>query len=353
MGGLKVKVSLDDLLFVYDKIIRRNFKNKSKLYYFEKNKMVILNDLVDSINNNKYYLDKYNVFYITRPKVRIIMSLSIRDKIVNHFITLKYLIPSLDKYLINNNVATRKNMGTDYGIKLVKGYLERFKKYDNFYCLKLDIKKYFYNIDHNILKEKLKDKLDSNIYNLICMILDSTNSDYINKKIYDIRNKLNSDDIPLYKYDKGLCIGNMSSQFLAIFYLYELDYYIVHTLRLPCYVRYMDDFIMFHNDKDYLKKCMKIIEDKLKNEYKLELNDKSRIYDVKDGFDFLGYNFKVINKKTIIWYSKKSLKNIKNNIKHSKKNITSFNGYMNYSNIYKFVKDEYIKEYLDNTFILD
>lgn len=73
----------------------------------------------------------------------------------------------------------------------------------------------------------------------------------------------------------------------------------------------MDDFVIIHHDKDYLKKCKDIIEEKLKNEYKLELNAKSTIYDINNGFDFLGYTYKVKNNKTIISISRKTFKNIK------------------------------------------
>ena len=77
----------------------------------------------------------------------------------------------------------------------------------------------------------------------------------------------------------------------------------------------MDDFVIIHHDKDYLKKCKDIIEEKLKNEYKLELNAKSTIYDINNGFDFLGYTYKVKNNKTIISISRKTFKNIKKHIK--------------------------------------
>ena len=73
----------------------------------------------------------------------------------------------------------------------------------------------------------------------------------------------------------------------------------------------MDDFVIIHHDKDYLKKCKDIIEEKLKNEYKLELNAKSTIYDINNGFDFLGYTYKVKNNKTIISISRKTFKNIR------------------------------------------
>lgn len=116
---------------------------------------------------------------------------------------------------------------------------------------------------------------------------------YINDIINEIKNrelvKGYKEDIALlhnYSMGKGLPIGNMTSQFLALFYLYKLDHYIVHDLHLKYYIRYMDDFVIIHHDKDYLKKCKDIIEDKLNREYKLELNKKSKIYSSDEGFDF-------------------------------------------------------------------
>ena len=96
---------------------------------------------------------RHNIFLIYEPKCRVIMSLNTNDKIINHYIARKILVEKLDKYLIINNVATRKNMGNDYGRKLLNKYIELNKKYDKFYILKLDISKYFYSIDHDVLQD--------------------------------------------------------------------------------------------------------------------------------------------------------------------------------------------------------
>ena len=168
-------------------------------------------------------------------------------------------------------------MGADYGIKLIKKYIEKIKKYGKFYILKLDISKYFYNIDHDILKSMLKGRLDDFSYNIICKIMDSTNELYINDKIIKLKNnelkynyRINEiKEIPIYRYDKGLPIGNMTSQFLAIYYLYKLDHYIVHDLKIKYMIRYMDDYILIHYDKNYLKKCLLDISEKLEKENKL------------------------------------------------------------------------------------
>ena len=247
------------------------------------------------------------------------MSLPVKDKIINHFITRYSLEKNLSKYLDTRNVATRKNMGTDYAINLVKKYLEINKrKYKKIYCLKIDIKKYFYNIDHGILKKLLKDKLSDYEYKLICKIIDSTNSDYINNSIKYFRNKYHL-EIPLYQKGKGLPIGNITSQFLSIFYLYKLDHFIVHDLHLKYYVRYMDDFVIINHDKNKLISAKNIIQKKLIEEYKLNINNKkTMIVDLKDGFSFLGYNYKIINNKTIIKIRESNFNKIKKRIKKVK-----------------------------------
>lgn len=352
-----MKIEFNDLLDTYENIIYKNSKNKQKVIAFEKHKMTILYNLYTSINNETYKQSGYNIFLIKRPKHRIVMSLNISDKIVNHYVTIKYLIPTLEKYLDYRNIATRKGMGNDYGIRLIKKYLEKNKKYSKFYILKLDIKKYFYNIDHNVLENMLKDKFDKPIFDFICRIIESTNDPDINIKINNI--KTNSlkyrynkaiDNLPFYKNGKGLPIGNMTSQFFAIYYLSSLDHYIIHDLHLKYFIRYMDDFVIIHHDKNYLKKCKDIIEFKLNNEFKLELNEKSRIYSSKEGFDLLGYNFKVINNKTIIKVSTKTYNAIKNNIKMLNKELNDFSCYANYTHSFKYLKKSQVKYYLERHF---
>ena len=218
-------------------------------------------------------------------------------------------------------------MGIDYAIKLFKKDIESFKKYKEFYFLKLDISKFFYSIDHNILLNLIKEDLTSEEYKLVKVILDSTNKSYISKIISNFEEKIDI-SLPKYEYNKGLPIGNQSSQFLAIFYLAKLQHFMIYNLHLKI-VTYMDDYIIIHQNKEYLKECLDIIIDKLYNEYKLSVNkNKTYISSSKNGIPFLGYNFKVINNKTIIRLNSNSKKNIKKGIKRTKylftKNLINF-----------------------------
>ena len=112
------------VLELYEKEISKNVKSKRKVYNFEKYKMQNISEIVKAIDNNNFKINKYNIFLITEPKHRIVMSLNVKDKIINHYVARYVLETNLTKYLSSKNVATRKEMGADYGIKLIKKYLE-------------------------------------------------------------------------------------------------------------------------------------------------------------------------------------------------------------------------------------
>ena len=363
-----MKVNIYDLLKIYEKEISKNCKNKRKVLRFERYKLENLCYIKYLLENNLYTPSKYNIFIVRDPKYRIVMSLDIKDKIVNHYFTRYILIPKLDKYLNNRIIATRSNMGSSYGIKLIKKYLEKYKKYKKFFILKIDIKKYFYNIDHNVLKKMLVNKLDVNEYEIICKIIDSTNLDYINDSInkqveIELKKRKHNakkiNDLPRYKYGKGLSLGAMTSQFLSIFNLNNLIFYIVHKLGLKESILYMDDLVIIHHDKDYLKKCLSIITSKLENEYLLEVNQKKTfIVNNHEGFIFLGYHFKVINGKTIISIRKDTINKVKSRVRELNylygHNLISFDKYFCSINTYyycfKYANNFKIREIVDNHF---
>lgn len=203
-------------------------------------------------------------------------------------------------------------------------------KYDEFYILKFDIKKYFYHIDHQILLHKLeKIYEDKHIIQLLKTIIDSTNYSYINKEItksihqekkkhIEIAQAEELDRIPFYDYQKGLAIGNVTSQILAVFYLSSLDHYIKEQLGCKYYIRYMDDGIIISHDKEYLREIWKKIEIELTS-LKLELNKKTNIYKISHGFSFIGYRFFLKDKKIIIRISNHVKKRIHRKINYLNK----------------------------------
>lgn len=324
---MKENCNLDTILNLYEQEISKNVKNKHKVFMFERNKFQNIEHILHIIKSGMYEGGRYNIFLIKEPKHRIVMALDIRDKIINHFIARYVLEKKLSKYLDDRNIATRKGMGTDYGIKLLKKYLELNKKYGTFYILKLDISKYFYSIDHEVLKTMVKDKLTKEEYEFLSIILDSTNKPYVNRRIANIKdNYLKKHpeftkeilSLPFYNEGKGLPIGNMTSQFLSIYYLYELDHYIIHNLHIKHYIRYMDDFVLIHPSRKVLENAKDEIEKILAEKYKLKLNEKkTKIVKCNEGFSFLGYTYKIKNKKTIVKLRQEAYEKTKKRVKRT------------------------------------
>lgn len=367
-------ISISDIKDVY-KEIRSNTKNKSKIYKFEEFYSLNISKIKEVFDNKNYKVGKYNIFLIREPKYRIIMSQEIFDKLINHVVARRFLLPGLDKSLINTNVATRVNKGTHYGIKYLKEYLNELKG-NNIYALKFDISKYFYNIDHeiliNLLKKKIKDK---GIIDILVKIINSTDEKYVNQQIELLKEQeilkvkqasLSEKEkiqrieevkkIPLYVKGKGLPIGNMTSQILAIFYLNELDHYIKEKLHIKYYIRYMDDGVLLSHDKEYLKYCLKEIG-KIITKYKLKLNNKTKIIHVsKEGLDFLGFRFYIVNNKLIMKVRNDTKKRFKRKLKAIKKEkiskekglqiINSYKAHFRWGNCYNLLNKHKDRKWL-------
>lgn len=278
-----MKVDYDLVYNVYLEI-RSNIRNKKSIFYFELLLDSNINYIVNKINNNDYKLSKYNIFFIKEKKYRLILSNNIYDKIYTHLVS-NIILSKLDKYLINSNVASRIGRGTSYGRSLLHKYICKLKRNNKeFYILKFDIKKYFFNIDHEVLINKLSKYLNNLEINIIKDIINSTNLEYINENI-----KLLNDryllDLPIYKNNKGLSIGSVCSEMLAIFYLNDFDHLIKEKLGCKYYIRYMDDGIILMNNKEKLKKVFNVLKKEIKD-YKLEFNSKTKIYKSLEGFFF-------------------------------------------------------------------
>ncbi len=294
------------------RVIMKNTKHKGKLVKYHLFLSSHLISVYQELQKGCYRHGKYHIFLIKDPKYRIIMSENLKDKIVNQIVSEYILKPALEPRLIDSNTATRKGKGNQYAFDLCRKYLGKLKREEReIYILKFDIKKYFYNIDHEILIKKLERVfVDSALLFLLKDIIHSSNYSYVNQEIDSVIGKELKKDIslyhqrelekiPRYQYGKGLAIGNVTSQILAIYYLNGLDHYIKEQLECKYYIRYMDDGIVFDYDKERLKKIRRLIEKYLEQE-KLVLNEKTNIYKASYGFTFIGYRFFIKNGKLII-----------------------------------------------------
>ena len=175
------------IIDIYTKYVKKNTKNKRKVEVFENYLVENLAHIKTVLEKQDYRCGRYTIFLIKEPKLRIVMSQSIADKIVNELVAKYILLPALDPCLIEGNVATRKGKGSNAGIYLLKKYLLEYRG-KPIYVLKFDVSKYFYNIDHSILKQKLRTKIkDQSVLTLLDNIIDSTNLSYINETISNLK----------------------------------------------------------------------------------------------------------------------------------------------------------------------
>ncbi|MFA7115098.1 MAG: reverse transcriptase/maturase family protein [Candidatus Omnitrophota bacterium] len=232
------------------------------LFYQERN----INDLHSCLLSGAYRHGKYNNFLITDPKRRQISAAPFRDRVVHHAVH-DVIEPLIDRSFIHDSYACRKDKGTHKALDRAQKFLRANK-----FCFHGDIRKYFSSINHEILKELLREKItDVDLLSLLDKIIDSANQAVDEKGV-------------------GLPIGNLTSQFFANLYLNELDYFVKHFLRCRYYLRYMDDFLIFDNDKRYLKSIKGKVRNFLNEKLKLGLHEgKSQVYLCEQGVKFLGF----------------------------------------------------------------
>lgn len=268
---MKRKGNLYKNIYQFDHIISafnevcRNTKNHGKVANLKEYKAIYISRIHHILESKSYVPGPVNVFTIHEPKERRIVSQNVQDKIINHLVARYILYPAILPCLLDVNVASRKGYGTSEGLALASKFHRICKiKYKKYYILKCDVSKFFASIDHDILKEKLKKKIkDADALKILFDIIDSEKD--------------------------GLSIGAMTSQALAIFYLNDMDHFIKEVLKIKYYVRYQDDFLLFHPSKKYLTHCLDELNQFLDKE-KLKLNRKTRIYRNTNNFIFLGRN---------------------------------------------------------------
>jgi retron-type reverse transcriptase len=262
-------------------------RNKEEVIKFEMDLESNLVGIYKDLKNGTYKFGKYREFYVYEPKERLIKSLPYRDRIVHQWYVEEFIKPYFYPRFIKDTYACLDNRGTHMAVLTLQNYMRKMQKeYGSYYVLKCDIKKFFYNINKevliNILKKRIKDK---KIINLTYNILNDGSS-------------------------VGIPIGNYTSQYFANIYLNEIDHFAKDILHIKYYVRYMDDFIFLLKDKSEAKRVLASINDFVGNYLKLELNKKTKYFPVNNGIDFCGF----VIYETHILLRKRFKKKLKNQI---------------------------------------
>lgn len=325
--------------YIYDKIcdinnIKRAIIESSKGKRGRKDVEYVLSninkkaiEIQQILLNESYIPSEYNVFSIregSNNKERIIHSPKFFPDQIIHKILIQQIEDIIMKGMYYFSCASIKNRGIHYGAK----YLTRWLKEDPIYtkyCFKLDITKFFPSVNKEKLKELFTYKIkDEKTLNLINTIIDSV--------------------------EKGIPIGNYTSQWFANFYLQKLDHYIKEQLGVKYYMRYMDDMIILGNNKKKLHKIKNYIENFL-SDYSLLIKNNWQIFKVDDrGIDFLGFRFFhykiILRKQLMLRIARKAMKTCKVKSIKNLSAVISYYGWIYYSDSYNF-KNNYIDPYIN------
>jgi len=283
IGNLKHQwCNYESLLRAYREV-RKSKSNYYTFIDFERKLAVNLERILTSLINGTYEVKPYRTFEIYDPKQRTIHAPHLEDRIAQHSL-MNAIRQTIENRFISNTFACIKNRGTHQASNILLRYLKNFKGVG--YFLKIDIKKFFYTIDHRILKAQVE---------RIIKCKETT------RLLFKFVNNVTGVGLPL---------GNVTSQLLANLALNPVDHFVKRVLRVKHYVRYMDDMVLLHSSKKFLKRCLENIEIVISG-LKLQTNNKTKICRLTEGIDFVGfrtwYNCRLIRKRSL----KKFLRKLK------------------------------------------
>ncbi len=269
---------------------RWNKRNTINALAFEKHFETNLFELHEEIMNRTYEPRKSIFFIVNKPVKREIFAANFRDRVVHHLLY-NYLAPVFEGMFINDSYSCRKGKGTHYGIKRIDHFIRScsLNYTEDCHILKLDIRGYFMAMNRRLLFEKIKSALSAApgradfdlhlvLYLLEKIIFNDPTQDCITKGCRKDWQGLPNDKSLFHSGpDCGLPIGNLTSQLFGNVYLNEFDHFMKRDLKIRYYGRYVDDFILIHKDKEYLKSLIPVIKSYLKIYLRLDLHP-NKIY---------------------------------------------------------------------------
>ena len=338
---------------------RKNKRNTIIALAFEKKFEEKIFELFDEIISGNYKPNSSICFVVNQPVKRKIFAANFRDRVIHHLIY-NYTAPILEKSFINDSYSCRKGKGTHYGIKRIDHFIrscsQNYSK--DCYILKLYIKGYFMSINRKILFEQVNSSLFSKFHkidfdmNLLLNLIEKTIFNDPTKNCIIKGKRIDWKDLPKDKSlftsqtNCGLPIGNLTSQLFGNVYLNDFDHFVKSDLKIKYYGRYVDDFVLIHNDRYYLKSLINVIGKYLEKELKLTLHpNKIYLQYYSKGVKYLG----AVIKPHRIYIANRTIGNFYNSIqkqneivsehKPTKEEIESFIASMNsYLGIFQHYK---------------
>lgn len=244
-------------------------KYRKEAIYFSMSKERKLRGLRKELKDKTYRSGSYIEFYVYEPKKRLVHAPHIRDKIVQFSIH-TVLQGVYRPVFIKDSYACLEDKGTHEAVHRIQHYMRLAQwKYEEPYIVKIDVRKFFYSINRDILKTIYRKKIpesEQDFLRILDMIVDSSPEG-----------------------EKGLPLGNVTSQDFANIYLNEVDQFCKRYLGLKWYVRYMDDICIIVKDRETARNVLAKIRAYVKDHLDLELNEKTHIYALAQGINTLGF----------------------------------------------------------------
>ncbi|MCA9950009.1 MAG: group II intron reverse transcriptase domain-containing protein [Anaerolineales bacterium] len=245
-------------------------------YHLEENLLQLQRELLDK----SYQPGAYVNFHIHDPKRRLISAAPFRDRVIHHALC-NLIEPLFERSFISDSYANRIGKGTHRALDRCQQFTRRYR-----YVLQCDIRQFFPSIDHEILRVNLRRKVeDTDVLWLIDQILASGQK--VHRHEYEMV-YFPGDDLLAALRLRGLPIGNLTSQFWANVYLDPFDHFIKRELRCKAYIRFVDDFLLFADDKRCLWEWKAAVEKRL-TRLRLKLHPHSHPQPVTNGIPFLGF----------------------------------------------------------------
>lgn len=271
-------VSFENLLKAAKKA-QKNKRFKEEILAFNANLETELLTLQIQLKTKTYQAGEYRTFYIKEPKKRLISAAPYRDRVIHHALC-NVIQPIFERSFIDHSYANRVGFGTHRALQKCVKLTRQYQ-----YVLQCDIQKYFPSIDHEILKSLIRRKIKCpETLWLIETIIDHSNPQESPLLYFS-----NDDLLTPTQRRKGLPIGNLTSQFFANIYLNSFDHFVQEKLKISGYVRYVDDFALFSNEKEELEQARQAVENYLAD-LRLKIHPiKSQLFKTKLGVSFLGF----------------------------------------------------------------
>lgn len=272
----------------------KNVRWKASVTGYEANALKNTYELRRELLSETYRISPYRIFTIHEPKERRIVATRIRDRQFQRSLCDNSFYEEITKSFIYDNGACLKNKGIDFCLNRMKIYLHRYyRRYGpEGWVLKCDIRKYFDSTRHDVAKAAVRKRVkDEQTAQAVCDIIDS------------------------FAGDKGIGLGSQVSQLVQLAVLDDMDHLVKERLHIKFYVRYMDDFVLVHPDKDHLKHCLAVIREHLAG-LGLELNKKTSIYPLQQGIKMLKWRFVLTDTgKVLMLPDKKKVAKIRRKMK--------------------------------------